>query len=957
MINRFLYTLLTSFIFLLPVFTAQCQNLSTKGKDFWIGFLQGANESPVTMHVYISSDFATSGTVSIPLNGWSQDFTVAANSTTDIIVPTNLCEADANQVAQPKGVHVVADTIVSVYALDYEQYTADATVILPTPSLGYDYWVVSQMGLSAYGFPSDFMIVSVTDSTIIEITPSSITSNGNPADVPFTVTLNAGETYMVQQGWTYDYYGDLTGSRVRAVDSIQCHKFALFAGTRCSNLPPTGGFYACDMLYEEMVPAVSLGKKYYTVPLKSRLSDFIRVVSTVDNTQFTIDGGAPITLTTAGDYYDYIESSATIFSADQPIAVAEYSPSSSWDYQDGDPFFIMISPIEQHLNLITFNAFNSNVITSYYLNLVTPTSGVDVIQLDGSFIGAVNFTAFANDPAYSYAQLDISQGNHTIQSDSGFIGYVYGFGGYESFGYGVGSNLNILPLSFDIVYNGDTINYLQFNDTIGCPGTFTVIAHGDTSYLSFEWDFGDGTTGSGSSVTHTYTTNGSYTITLSGAKKDQCAPDVVTALIIQGNVFNLSPQFDITYNGTTTLYSNFFDTLLCNYTVNFSALSDPLVQTYNWDFGNGDTAIGQNITYTFDSAGTYTITFYEQGDSCHKGVVTWTIVVGGGNNLNPYFSVVYNGDTTLFSGFNTTIGCHRDFEFIAYYDSTIIAWNWNFGDGATGAGQIVSHSYVNPGDFIVSLSTQAENGCFDTTLSVQLHIVDSISVTLPDTALCDQQTILLLAQATANTNLQWSTGATGSSILVSETGTYSVTATLDACTVSDTTVIVSVPKIENFLPPLDSLCLDAHEVILLQAPLFDAYLWNTGETTSAISVNDTGLYSVIITDIHNCKGSDTIRVVIFCSPVLLFPLAFSPNGDNVNDGFGAVGLHVVSVDFMIYNRWGELLFSGHGINDRWDGKYNGTVQPVDVYVYTATYVLDDNPQLIHEVAGNVTLVR
>src|SRR5947207_1496546 len=144
--------ILGSFLFFTNIFAIQSQNLSTKGKDFWIGFLRNAHETDVTLHVYVSADFPTTGTISIPLGGWSQNFTVSANSTTDIIVPDALAEPDQNQINLPMGVHVVTDTSVSVYALDYESYTSDASVIIPTPSLGYDYYVVSNIGLNTANF-------------------------------------------------------------------------------------------------------------------------------------------------------------------------------------------------------------------------------------------------------------------------------------------------------------------------------------------------------------------------------------------------------------------------------------------------------------------------------------------------------------------------------------------------------------------------------------------------------------------------------------------------------------------------------------------------------------------------------------------------------------------------------------------------------------------------------------
>lgn len=948
------HSILFVLIQLLVVFTSWGQNLSTKGKDFWIAFMQNAHESDVTLHVYVSSETATSGTISIPLGGWSQTFTVAANSTTDIVVPENLAEPQQNQVALGMGVHVVADTIVSVYALDYEAYTSDASVILPVQSLGYDYWVIANKGLNSAAYPSEFVILSLTDGTVVEITPSAVTTNANAAGVPFNVTLDSGEVYQVQEGYNIDVNGELTGTRVRAVDSNSCHKFALFAGSRCSFLPDN--YCCCDLLYEQMVPINTWGKTYYTVPLQSRTSDFIRVVASEDNTQFTVNNGSPITLN-AGGYYDFTETDASIVAADKPVDLAQYSPSFDWDNANGDPFMVLISPIEQDIDLITYNAFTSNVITNYYLNLVSPTLGTGIITLDGSLIGAGNFTAYTDDPNYSYAQLSISQGNHTLQSDSGFVAYVYGFGGYESFGYGGGTNVNILPLSFDIVYNGDTINYLSFHDTIGCPGLFTVIAHGDTSYTSFQWDFGDGTTSTQTSAEHSYSSNGAYTVTLYGFKSNQCAADAVSALVIQGSVQNIFPSFNITYNGNTSLYSSFFDTIICNYTVDFSAFFDAHALHYNWNFGDGTGASGQNVTHTFDSSGVFTITLSESDDSCYQGHITWTIVVAGGNNLNPLFYIIYNGDTTLFSEFHDTIGCHRDFEFIAYYDPTIVEYNWFFGDGSSTVGQDVFHTYSSSGDYTVTLHTIVEESCLDTTITQIIHIVDSIGVSIPDTGICFGGTLLLTADITGNPNIVWSTGETTPTIEISDPGTYSITGTLDNCTVTDFANIFDVPEINDILPPLDSVCEESKVPTLIQANPYHQYLWNTGDTTSSILADTAGLYSVLVTDNNGCKGDDTILVVKYCPPFVIFPLAFSPNADGVNDGFGPLGLHILTITYTVYNRWGELLFTGNSLTDRWNGKYKGDQQAVDVYVYTCSYTDDVDLGVMKRLAGNVTLVR
>ena len=77
-----------------------------------------------------------------------------------------------------------------------------------------------------------------------------------------------------------------------------------------------------------------------------------------------------------------------------------------------------------------------------------------------SMVNPVIFKQLAG-TGYSYSQIEIVKGKHYIESSEsgkGFIAYVYGFGGYESYGYGVGFNLDIvLDLGSNINANGDKL--------------------------------------------------------------------------------------------------------------------------------------------------------------------------------------------------------------------------------------------------------------------------------------------------------------------------------------------------------------------------------------------------------------------------------------------------------------------------------------------------------------------
>ena len=89
---------------------------------------------------------------------------------------------------------------------------------------------------------------------------------------------------------------------------------------------------------------------------------------------------------------------------------------------------------------------------------------------------------------------------------------------------------------------------------------------------------------------------------------------------------------------------------------------------------------------------------------------------------------------------------------------------------------------------------------------------------------------------------------------------------------------------------------------------------------------------------------------------LYIPSAFTPDGDGVNDAFGAKGKNIISLKMKIYNRWGELVYETDQLNDTWDGTYKGNaIINTDVFVYTVNAVSVDGKPLPEE-NGTVTLV-
>ena len=81
---------------------------------------------------------------------------------------------------------------------------------------------------------------------------------------------------------------------------------------------------------------------------------------------------------------------------------------------------------------------------------------------------------------------------------------------------------------------------------------------------------------------------------------------------------------------------------------------------------------------------------------------------------------------------------------------------------------------------------------------------------------------------------------------------------------------------------------------------------------------------------------DTIHIdadTALCNNKIFVPSAFSPNNDGFNDILYVRGTNVASLNFYIFNRFGENIFKGYNLNDGWDGSYNGEALSSEVFMY------------------------
>ncbi|HRW22210.1 MAG TPA: gliding motility-associated C-terminal domain-containing protein, partial [Bacteroidales bacterium] len=133
------------------------------------------------------------------------------------------------------------------------------------------------------------------------------------------------------------------------------------------------------------------------------------------------------------------------------------------------------------------------------------------------------------------------------------------------------------------------------------------------------------------------------------------------------------------------------------------------------------------------------------------------------------------------------------------------------------------------------------------------------------------------------------------------------------------------------------------------------YVWSEG--TSGIEFIDglvEGEYLVTVIDANGCEYElDIIQLTDIQEECLKIPNAFTPNADGINDTWILENIHLYPTAYIkVFNRWGQNMYEAKGIDEPWDGNYNGNPVPVGVYLYVIDLFNGDEPY-----TGTVTIVR
>ncbi|MCQ2342647.1 MAG: IgGFc-binding protein [Paludibacteraceae bacterium] len=547
--KQFFFSLLIGALLLPQLLVAQ----STEGKDFWVTLMRANDNNPTELSLTFSSKQAAEVHITNEYTGYDQTVTLDPNDIKSLVVTNDkpscyVSDAEA-EIVSNNALHITSDNDISVIAANYRDKSFDVAAILPTAALRSEYRIQCYPPTNHDGSGDSegthFAIIAAEDDVEVDYTLSVNSSKNSARGTYTTPKMKKGQVFYVWTGMgRAGDAADFSGTIVKARDN---KKIAVFNGDVHTNIP--NSTRDRDHIYSQAMPINYWGKHFAVTSSLTTIDDQVgnweridkvRIQSVVDSTIIYIDGdsvamidfskdihhtyefdfGAKDAMTNyAGDGHRYFEGVSHYIETSCPCAVHLFMTSNRYDhdkiknvnsnYCNGDPSEIWVNPIEQTMTSMTFGNFETKQVNDHYLNIVTTTSGVGSMILDGNDISS-EFQPVNGNNEYSYARIKIENMTHTMSGDEGFIAHVYGFGEKESYGYPAGGNTR--DLSAAIYING--VKYVSGSTAKLC-GDDTIPYKAEVNYIydSIYWYFGDGKDTMAldlDSINHVYEVGGTY---------------------------------------------------------------------------------------------------------------------------------------------------------------------------------------------------------------------------------------------------------------------------------------------------------------------------------------------------------------------------------------------------------------------------------------------------------------
>jgi len=572
---------ITTLLLFSTIPSLQAQNIS--GKDFWVTFASVSNfpaSSPALgLQIrIISGNTATTGNIHFTSLKDSVPFALGAHEVYTYSLTTPQIEAvyNMNTGITDYSIHITSVDSVVVYTYyGLSSGHGDATNILPTTTLGTEYYQISYLSNPEF-YTVCYAVVATQDSTNLFV------------DGFYEKTLNEGQVYYVRNN------EEMTGIHITSNYPI-----AFFSFNHCIAISTP----ACGYAQQQLPPTSTWGKNFF-VPNSPHTLDRVRIVVTQNNTNIAqIEGGtlltdvpgAQTTIDTlkAGQFVEIkISSNGCYIKANEPVGVCSFL--SGENYLSVTPSQCWIPAIEQTIPnalIAPFFVASHVQLSNHYAFICTPTA--DTVNTRVSIGGASPTTLsggswienIAANMSFYRMPLYQNTASYYFSNSAGLIVLCYGDGLGVSYYYPAGFSMRNLSAAF----TANNIPYNKLSEHLFCEHDITFVAniegiHPNAGSLKWYINGDEYVPARDNLEWNKNFPTGNYLITMSVLFEDNSTEIYQDSL----KIANCEPVF----YANSVLFENLQDTVFCSKNVHFQAEAENYTEI-KW-YVDGDEYVPEN---------------------------------------------------------------------------------------------------------------------------------------------------------------------------------------------------------------------------------------------------------------------------------------------------------------------------------------------------------------------------
>lgn len=462
------------------------------------------------------------------------------------------------------------------------------------------------------------------------------------------------------------------------------------------------------------------------------------------------------------------------------------------------------------------------------------------------------------------------------------------------------------------------------------------------SNLNYHWHFGDNNPSNEQNPSHSFNKPGDYSISLDASTSNGCKTN-----ILKENFIHVGGP-----------YANIVkpDIICRNKEYTFSIDNKINVNTFKWDMGDGTFKYGESVTHTYGIFGKFypsLLLFSDSLMTCNKIIK---------DSIEIFLTVAEYQIPELGR-------CQYNSFELTDISVGAIKWDWNLNNSYLSSSQNPIVNIADTGRYDLTLITTNDLGCNDTiSKTLVINPLPTI-ITTNDTLICKGQTISLFANGGISNKWFLNGDSISNNLMLTEkpdtSSIYYVTVTDEKGCVNYDSVNVLVQSIPFLYVSKDTTIIIGETVTISSSSQQNAtFIWEPDSWINCNTCNSTMVqpmestqYIVTASDSSKCFNiSKEININIRKEYTIDMPTVFTPNKDNKNDLIYPRGWGIKSVkDFIIFNKWGVMVFRTNEKNAGWDGDFNGKPQEQDTYMYYIEVETYENQILTKK--GSFNLIR